>query len=258
MPDVYEDVVIPAAKIVYNYITSLINELDPELMSVVKVIADALSSALNDLVSVISEYVVGLISGIVSFVPSLFISTVIMIISTFFFVVDYDKMNDFFSNSLPQKWSNGLEEIKYYLRNTLLVVIRSYAIIMLLTFTELSIMFSICGIEYPFLIAIIIAIFDIMPVLGTGGIMLPWAIISMVLGNYILGIELIIMYIIVTVVRNYVEPKVVGAQLGLHPIVTLISMFIGLRLFGFLGLFGLPIAISYFWKNKKAQKSRQQ
>jgi len=69
-----------------------------------------------------------------------------------------------------------------------------------------------------------------------------------------LGIELIVMYVIVTVVRNYVEPKVVGEQLGLHPLVTLISMFIGLRLFGFLGLFGMPIGISYLWK-KRSTKS---
>jgi len=199
---------------------------------------------------VISEFVVGLVSDIISFVPSIFISTVIMIIATFFFVVDYDKINEFFDAKAPQKWRDNINAVKYYIRNTLLVVIRSYAIIMLLTFSELSIMFTVCGVKYPLVIATIIAIFDIMPVLGTGGIMFPWAIICVILGNYTLAIELVIMYVIVTVVRNYVEPKVVGEQLGLHPLVTLISMFIGLRLFGFLGLFGMPIGISYFWKKK--------
>lgn len=256
IPLLYEKEFLPAAEIVYHYIASLIQELDPELLSVVKVIADALSSSLKNLVSILSEYIVGLISGIVSFVPSLFISTVILIIATFFFVVDFDKINQLFREKAPQKWQDGVAEMKFYISNTLLVVIRSYAIIMLLTFTELSIMFTICGIEYAFLIAAIIAVFDIMPVLGSGGIMLPWAIIAMVLGNYVLGIELIVMYIIVTVVRNFVEPKVVGVQLGLHPLVTLISMFIGLRLFGFLGLFGFPIGISYFWK-KRTEKSFQ-
>ena len=84
--------------------------------------------------------------------------------------------------------------------------------------------------------------------------MLPWAIIAIVSGDFILGIKLIIIYVIVTVIRNYVEPRIVGVQLGLHPIVTLISMFIGLRLFGFFGLFGLPIVISYLLKTRKKEE----
>lgn len=250
LPVIYQQDIAPAVKAVYNEITSFISQLDPELMSVVGVIGDALGNSLDKLFGVISSFVVGFVSDIVSTVPSLFISTVIMIISTFFFVVDYDRINEFFDEKAPEKWRNAIGGVKYYIRNTLLVVIRSYAIIMLLTFSELSIMFTLCGVKYAMVIATIIAIFDIMPVLGTGGIMLPWAIVCVILGDYTLAIELVIMYIIVTVVRNYVEPKVVGEQLGLHPLVTLISMFIGLRLFGFLGLFGLPIGISYFWKKR--------
>ena len=122
---------------------------------------------------------------------------------------------------------------------------------MLLTFTELSILFSLFKIEFPLLKAGIIALLDIMPILGTGGIMIPWAITSLVLGYTKLGIQLFVIYAIVTVVRNYVEPRIVGTQLGLHPIITLVAMFIGLRLFGFWGLFGLPVGISYLWKQKK-------
>lgn len=255
IPLIYEQDIVPTAKALYSEITLFVSELDPELLSVVSIIADALGSSLDKLFSLISSFIVGLISDIVGFVPSLFISTVIMIIATFFFVVDYDRINEFFNEKAPQKWREGFSEIKYYVRNTLLVVIRSYAIIMLLTFSELSIMFTLCGVKYALVIATIIAIFDIMPVLGTGGIMIPWAIICFILGDYTLGIELIVMYVIVTVVRNYVEPKVVGEQLGLHPLVTLISMFIGLRLFGFLGLFGMPIGISYLWKKRSTKSS---
>jgi predicted PurR-regulated permease PerM len=64
-------------------------------------------------------------------------------------------------------------------------------------------------------------------------------------------LKLLLIYAIVTVVRNYVEPRIVGAQLGLHPIITLAAMFVGLRLFGFWGLFGLPVGISFLWKQRK-------
>ena len=124
---------------------------------------------------------------------------------------------------------------------------------MLLTFAELSILFSLFGIESAVLKAALIALLDILPILGTGGIMIPWAVPSLVLGYTKLGLELLLIYGIVTVIRNYVEPKIVGTQLGLHPIITLVSMFIGLRLFGFWGLFGLPVGISSLWKQKHGQ-----
>ena len=143
-----------------------------------------------------------------------------------------------------------LDKVWFYLTNTLFVVIRSYILIMTLTFTELSLLFSFFGIENAVLKAAVIALLDIMPILGTGGIMIPWAVISLVLGYTKLGVELLVIYIIVTVIRNYVEPKIVGTQLGLHPIITLIAMFIGLRLFGFWGLFGLPVGISFLWKER--------
>ena len=72
-----------------------------------------------------------------------------------------------------------------------------------------------------------------------------------------MGIKLIVIYAIVTVVRNYIEPKIVGVQLGLHPIITLTSMFIGLRLFGFWGLFGLPVCISFLWKRRQENLQKQ-
>ena len=123
---------------------------------------------------------------------------------------------------------------------------------MLLTFTELSILFAIFGIENPVPKAALIAVMDILPILGTGTVMIPWSVISFALGNTVMGIKTIVIYAIVTVIRNYLEPKIVGTQLGLHPIITLAAMFIGLRLFGFLAMFGLPVAISFLWKQRGA------
>ncbi|MBS7238786.1 MAG: AI-2E family transporter [Acetatifactor sp.] len=96
-----------------------------------------------------------------------------------------------------------LNNIRIYLTDTLFVVIRSYVLIMLLTFAELSILFSLFGIESAVLKAALIALLDILPILGTGGIMIPWAVTSLVLGYTKLGLELLLIYGIVTVIRNY-------------------------------------------------------
>ena len=118
-------------------------------------------------------------------------------------------------------------------------------------------MFLIFGIANPVVKASLISVLDILPLLGTGGILIPWAIISMVAGSVGKGIKLLIIYGIVTVVRQYIEPRIVGTQLGLHPVISLVSMFLGLRLFGFLGMFGLPLAVSFFWKQYRERTDKK-
>ncbi len=115
---------------------------------------------------------------------------------------------------------------------------------MSITFIELSIGLSILRIENSIIIAFLISIFDILPVLGTGGIMIPWTIITALQGNIPMAFALLVVYLVVTIIRNIIEPKIVGSQIGLHPVVTLISMFVGAQLFGVIGLFGFPITLS--------------
>ncbi len=251
IPGVYEQKLLPFAMVFYNWSMETIRLLDPAVMNVLEMAAESLFSALKNLLSLLSGFAVNLVSGIATGVPFLILSLLAMIFSTIFVVADYERIASFASENIPPVIRKIFHQVRLYLTDTLFVVIRSYALIMLLTFTELSILFSLFGISNAVLKAGLIAMLDILPILGTGGIMIPWAVISLVLGNTSLGIRLLIIYVIVTVVRNYVEPKIVGAQLGLHPIITLIAMFIGLRLFGFWGLFGLPVGISFLWKQKK-------
>ncbi len=250
LPRFYEKKLEPLAMMGYQWARDAIAMLNPTLLSALEQVLGSLISALESLFSWFSEFAVNLISRIATGVPSLVLSLLTMIFTTVFLVADYDRIRDFTSEHLPVSIKKLLKNIRIYLTDTLFVVIRSYAAIMLLTFTELSILFAVFGIESPVIKAALIAVLDIMPILGTGGIMIPWAIISLVLGYTKLGIELFIIYAIVTVIRNYVEPKIVGAQLGLHPIITLVAMFVGLRVFGFWGLFGLPVGISFLWKQR--------
>lgn len=250
LPQVYEKKLQPLVMLVYNWGVDTLEHLDPALLSALESVVESLLSGLKNLVSLISGFAVNLVSGLATGIPSLIFSLLTMIFSTIFVVADYERISSFASQHVPQIVKTVLTNIRIYLTDTLFVVIRSYVLIMLLTFTELSILFAVFGIENPMVKAAFIAVLDIMPILGTGGIMIPWAVISLVLGYTKLGIELFVIYGIVTVIRNYVEPKIVGTQLGLHPIITLVAMFVGLRIFGFWGLFGLPVGISFLWKQK--------
>jgi predicted PurR-regulated permease PerM len=88
-----------------------------------------------------------------------------------------------------------------------------------------------------------IAVFDILPVAGSGGILLPWAVIALIRGDVKKAVGLVIIYVVITIIRQYIEPKIVGSSLGVHPLVTLIGFYVGLKLFGFIGMFIVPLLL---------------
>lgn len=219
-------------------------DMDPSLASSLEDLVRQFLQSLGERVTGWSMAAMGIISGIASSLPALFIKIVLMIISTFFIALDYDKLTGFCMRQLSDKGKNLFLQIKEYLVGTLWVCVRSYVLIMSITFIELSILLTFIGIEHSVLVAFCTAIFDILPVLGTGGIMVPWAVLTAISGNWVLGLKLFMVYIVVTIVRNIIEPKIVGGQLGLHPVVTLTSMFVGVQMLGVIGLFGFPIGLS--------------
>ena len=103
--------------------------------------------------------------------------------------------------------------------------------------------FLILGIKRAFLLSVIIAVVDLLPVLGTGTILVPWAILSILSNNLQLGIAIAVLYIIIVLVRNFLEPKIIGMQVGVNSLFTLMAMFLGLKVLGFWGLILFPVIL---------------
>lgn len=244
LPALYADVIEPGFGLVFNRLEQLIFKMDPALTSTVDSLFSRFVQSLGESVTSWSVGAISALSSYASSLPAIFIRILLMVISTFFIAGDYQLLSNFVSRQLPDRVNAVLEQIQRYVVGTLLVCIRSYALIMFITFVELSIGLSIIGIPNAVIIAFGISIFDILPVLGTGGIMIPWVVITAILGRYPLSLSLLALYLVITVIRNILEPKIVGGQIGLHPVVTLASMYAGVQLFGVLGLFGLPILLS--------------
>jgi sporulation integral membrane protein YtvI len=121
--------------------------------------------------------------------------------------------------------------------------LRSYSLILLITFAEIFFGLSILGVEYSLLVAAITAIVDILPVLGVGVILLPWALFALITKDIFLGVGLLILYVVTVVVRQFIEPRIVGENLGLHPLLTLAAFYLGYRLFGFAGILIAPLTL---------------
>ena len=192
------------------------------------------------------------ISGVYSVVkniPGIVISVVIGIIACILFTKDYDRVVKFIKLQLPEKHKDLLSETKKVFSTTILKMCRAYSLIMFITFCENFLGLTILNLigvadnNYVFVISIGIAVFDILPVAGSGGILIPWALVSLVTGNIGQCIGLLILYAVITVIRQYIEPKIVGNSLGVHPLVTLAGLYFGLKLFGFMGMFIVPICV---------------
>lgn len=180
-------------------------------------------------------------------IPGFFVAIVISILASCFMAADYDWIVGFIKKQLPEKNRHKLSAAKRIVFTSLGKLVRSYALIICITGTEVFIglnVLSLLGIYTGgniLTIAVIIAIFDILPVLGTGTFMIPWAAYSLITGKISLAVGLFIVYAIIYVVRQIIEPKIVGGTVGLPAVLTLMGMYIGSQLFGFIGIFLLPI-----------------
>lgn len=176
--------------------------------------------------------------------PGRLVNTIICIVSTLFILLDWDGISRFIHSQLPDKTSKVISNGWNQLKKTLGQYARSYGLIMLMTFCELSIGLLLIGVNNSWGIAAGIAVLDILPIVGCGTVLIPWSIVSFVIGKTALGAELAVLYVVISVVRNIMEPKIIGKQVGLHPLVTLLAMVVGVSLFGAAGVFALPIGIA--------------
>ncbi len=196
--------------------------------------------------SVITTPLGGLLSTAMQ-IPAVFAAVLIGIIACFFITCDYDGFTSMIKKNISQEHSEALSKTKKLLGEILGKMLKSYATLIFITFCEVSIglnilkLIGVYGGGYIIAVSVVTAIVDILPVLGTGTILIPWAIISLFTGNIGMGIGLIVLYAVITVIRQFLEPRLVAMNVGMHPVVTLFGMYVGIQLFGVFGIFILPI-----------------
>ena len=178
---------------------------------------------------------------ILTSLPQALLYTVITLVATYFFSRDRERISRFVFSQMPDSWSSKLRSIKNDLLTALTGYVRALLILVVISFFVVLLGYTILGIKYSFFLAIVTAVADLLPILGPGTILIPGAIILLITGNYFQSVGFIILYIIVTAVRQFLEPRIVGGNIGLHPLVTLIFIYLGYRLFGFAGLFLGPV-----------------
>ena len=242
IPKFYENSVVPGINRIYERALEYAANMDPS-------VKEALTSAVPNLISSVGSFVTNFsaravtwLTSLATRLPTFLLNTMICLIATVFISVDFDRIKVFIRKNMPEKPLRIAIDVKNSFLDMVWQFVKSYFIIFVITFVELSIGLWLIRVGSPFAIALIIAVMDAFPIVGSGLVLIPWSAASLIAGSYAKGLELLVLYILMAVLRQIIEPRIVGKHVGLRPLVTLICMYAGTRLFGGMGLFALPIA----------------
>ena len=204
-----------------------------------------LSSLLQEFVSnavtTLAEALTHLAAKLISAMPSFLLGFIVTILASFYISKDYETSRRFLLSVMSQKLSTRLAFLKNLFFGYTFKVIRGYFYLLCITFLELLVGLLLLGKKYSVLLAFLIALIDLLPLVGTGTVLVPWAIFELFSGSLFSGIGLLVLFAIVSIARNILEPKIIGKQLGIHPVIMLLAIYCGYRLFGFLGILISPI-----------------
>ncbi len=242
--------------IISDSINNIINSVDINKLNVSVQIKELIQSSTNDIIVTASNYMSQMLNGILNLItkiPEICIYIIITFLATYFICIDRFYIKDQFEHHIPRLWikkfNNHFKEITLqllnYIKAEMILVVISFIIVLIGLYILDFMHFNI---GFPLITAIAIGIVDALPILGSGTVLVPWAIISGLVGDINLGIALVIIYVIVLLERQILEPRIVSNKIGIHPIFTLVAMYAGFKLMGILGLIVGPI-ILIIYKN---------
>ncbi len=221
----------------YTHVLELIPEsLQESVESIGPSVRDSVLGFVKSTVAILS-------TSFVKTVPAVLLNTLLTLISMFFFIKDRQTIANFFLQKSPPSLIRNFNTVKKGLISALFGYIRAQLILMSISATICITGLVLIKFQFALFVGLIIACVDALPIFGSGFVLWPWALFSAIMGDYGQAIGLMLIYATIIVTRQSLEPKVLGTQIGVYPLVTLMSMFIGLKVFGPLGLFIGPFIV---------------
>ena len=233
------------------FVQNLSSKIDLTRLDIPQEVVNTIQNSAMDFVEIVMDFIKNGVTSILNFVtsiPTIGIYTAITFLALYFICVDRIYMLDQLEHHFPQQWVRKfdahlrelIKSLGGYLKAELILVLISFIISLIGLY-----LFNIFGlnVQYPLIAALLIGFVDLLPIFGSGTVMIPWAIISSCTGDITLGIAILVLWAVMSVVRQFIEPKVVSGQIGIHPIFTLIAMYTGYKFIGILGMVIGPIVL---------------
>lgn len=230
----YIDLILDSAGDLFTQLKLYSTEFDlgPKLL---EWLSDSFSSMLSGLTN-LTSLTKNLVLGTATVLPNFFLVLIISLLASFFFSRDKKVIGDIAARVLPSSLYDAAQAVGEDMGKAILGYIRAQITLVSITALQTIIGLYILGIDYAVTMGVVVGLVDILPVVGSGSVFIPWMLFEFFRGNISLGIGLGIIYAFIVVVRQVLEPKLVADNLGIHPLATLIAIYVGYKLFGFLGL----------------------
>lgn len=241
IPEFYQQTLAPAVEETEAAWYSLFGGLLPVNSAGQISMSNAMNTAAESIFAATSEWLAGFLANIIKSAPGIVIATIFAILSSVFYCVDYDTVKDFIMGKIPLRFHRSIHDAKSFLAGTLWRLACAYLILTALTFCGLMVGLWILGVDGFLKAAAVIALLDLLPVIGSGTVLIPWGIWGFVSGDQIMGCGMIVLWAVISFIRQFAEPKIISNQIQLHPLITLISMYIGLKVAGIVGLLFMPV-----------------
>lgn len=228
----------------YDSLDGIYGMLPHDFQGMVDFVGTEISEYVSDSLSSIKMPTISAAGSIAKNVAEIFFMTIITILSAYFFIAERDNLIDYI-----KKYTPGTIQDRYNMVvNSFVKAVVGYLKAQLkITFIMVAIIFiglEILGVDYSFFLALAIAFIDLLPIFGTGAVFWPWALINALTGNYFRAIGIMVIYLLCQIIRQVLQPKLVGDSIGISPLMTLFFMFIGYRFMGILGMIiGLPVGM---------------
>lgn len=231
--------------------------LEDKMTSFVEVLPLEISVSINDVGTKLIDYLAGYIGnisrpmisaagGFVSGIPSALVYLIVTILSAYFFLTDKEKIGNTVADVMPDSFKEKADLMKSRAARLVGGYFFAQLKIMFLIYVILVIGFLILGVDYAGLIALLVAVLDFLPVFGTGTVLIPWTIVELIMGNYLLGAGMLVLYGVTLLGRQLLQPKLVGDAMGLNPLATLFFMYLGFRFSGITGMIlAVPIGMMF-------------
>lgn len=224
---------------VFVYISSA----PEEVSSYLRAALDALGRSFYELPGLISQQLIDFAARAAQSTPDALLFLVTAGIGTYFISAAFPRVTAFIVRQLPDGFRRRMEGAGQDLRVSFGGFVRAQLILMLITFFELLLFFLLMGVESAVGLAALTALVDALPVFGTGIVLVPWALYSLLMGNFRRGAALLICWGLVNLVRNCAQAKLLGDQIGLDPLASLLAIYVGWRVAGVWGMLLFPILL---------------
>jgi len=239
LQDYFQEKILP----LYQKIISLFNDLEAEQQDTILSNIENLGSSIGTTLTNIIQATLGLMPKFIGWLPEAGTGALFSLLATFFIAKEWNKFLTKTQQLLPNKALLNLKKIVIELKRALFGFIRAQLTLISMTTLIVLIGLLILRIEFAITIALIAGFVDLLPYLGTGFVFIPWIIYALMTGNFSLALGLAILYTVVIVQRQLMEPKILSSSIGIDPLATLIAIFIGFKTIGFIGLIIGPIVL---------------